>query len=59
MSNNMPLRGAKFGLFEGSFRVPCFVHSPLLPPRSVGTTSAALVFIADWYLIFARHEQQQ
>jgi len=31
MSNNIPLRGAKFGLFEGSFRVPAFVYMPPSP----------------------------
>ena len=53
-SNNMPLRGAKFGLFEGSFRVPAFVHSPLLPASAVGKTSGAMMHITDWYRIFAR-----
>ena len=48
-SNNLPLRGAKFGVFEGSFRVPAFVHSPLLPSACLGKVSHATIFISDWF----------
>ena len=54
MANNLPLRGAKFGVFEGSFRVPAFVHSPLLPPAVVGKSSDATIFMSDWYVTFAK-----
>lgn len=53
MANNMPLRGAKFGVFEGSFRVPAFVHSALLPAAVVGTVSHELFHITDLYATIA------
>ena len=47
----MPLRGAKFGTFEGSFRTAAFVHAPhtLLPAALVGKETDALVYVGDWY----------
>jgi len=51
MANNMPLRGAKFSVFEGGIRVPAFVHSPLLPQAAVGSSTDALIYIADWYVV--------
>ena len=53
-SNNLPLRGAKFGAFEGSSRVPALVHSPLLPSAVVGKISEQTIYIADWYVTFAK-----
>jgi len=52
-SSNLPLRGAKFSVFEGGVRVPAFVHSPLLPASVVGTVNRDLFYIADWYTTFA------
>lgn len=58
MSNNLPLRGAKFGVFEGSFRVPAFIHSALLPPAVVGTTSEKLFHVSDWWVpLYASRSQ--
>ena len=51
-SNNLPVRGAKFGVFEGSFRVPALVHSPLLPPAVVGIIHSETIYVADWYAPF-------
>jgi len=46
--NNYPLRGAKKTLYEGGVRVPAFVHSPLLPPSSVGSVFTDLFHVTDW-----------
>ena len=47
--NNMPLRGAKFSVFEGGMRTAAVVHSPLLPAATTHTTSDALIHLSDWY----------
>ena len=52
-SNNLPLRGAKFGVFEGSFRVPALLHSPLLPAAAVGKGLDETVYVSDWYVTLA------
>ena len=47
-ANNLPLRGAKFGTFEGGVRGAAMVHSPLLPAATHGTISNALIHLTDW-----------
>ncbi|CAG2119953.1 unnamed protein product, partial [Medioppia subpectinata] len=44
-ASNRPLRGAKFGLFEGGIRVPALVWSPLL--NKSGYVSDALIHVTD------------
>ena len=54
MANNWPLRGAKFGVFQGSFRTAAVVHSPnRLPAAVVGRTTDALIYVSDWYTTIA------
>ncbi|XP_077533055.1 arylsulfatase I-like [Haemaphysalis longicornis] len=45
-SYNWPLRGAKFGLWEGSTRVPAFLWSPLLAKKR--RVYKQLMHITDW-----------
>jgi arylsulfatase A-like enzyme len=52
-ANNLPLRGAKFGTFEGGVRGAAMVHSPLLPSATRGTVSRALIHLTDWHATFA------
>jgi hypothetical protein len=40
------LRGATFGVFEGSFRVPAMIHSPLLPAAVIGKVSNATIYVS-------------
>lgn len=47
-SNNYPLRGGKFDVFEGGVRVPAFVYSRLLPDSIVGTSFHGLWHVTDW-----------
>lgn len=47
-SYNAPLRGGKHYLFEGGIRVHGFIHSPLLPPSSIGHSYRGLMHITDW-----------
>lgn len=47
-SNNYPLRGGKFDLFEGGVHVPSFIYSPLLPTRMQGTKYNNLFHAVDW-----------
>ena len=60
-SANAPLRGKKGSVYEGSVRVPAFIHGqPLLNHMTVklGYTSKALTHITDWFptlLGVARH----
>jgi arylsulfatase B/arylsulfatase I/J len=53
MSNNLPLRGAKFSVFEGGIRVPAFVHSPLIGTQSTNRSTDELFYISDWYMTLA------
>eukprot|EP00937_MAST-01D_sp_MAST-1D-sp2_P005476 g5476.t1 len=54
MANNWPLRGAKFGVFQGSFRTAALVHAPgRLPAALAGRTSDALIYVGDWYVTIA------
>jgi len=53
MANNMPLRGAKFSVFQGGLRTAAVVHSPLLPKHLIGGTTDKLIYISDWYVTFA------
>ena len=46
-SNNWPLRGEKFGHFEGGIRVVGIVHSSLI--ESPGSVRHGLMHISDWY----------
>ena len=46
--SNYPLRGQKGYLFDGGFRVPAFVHSPLIPPARRGVEYGELFHITDW-----------
>ena len=52
-SSNYPLRGHKYTYFEGGVRSSSFVASPLLPAAVRGTTSRALLSVADWWATFA------
>lgn len=47
-SNNYPLRGGKFDVFEGGVRVPAFVYSKLLPDSLVGARFRGLWHVTDW-----------
>ena len=48
-SNNYPLRGGKFDLFEGGVQVPAFIYAPGLLPSSVQGTSFYDTFhVTDW-----------
>jgi hypothetical protein len=49
--------GAKFGVFEGSFRVPALVHSPLLPPEVVGKSCDETIYVGDWYVCLSVSSQ--
>lgn len=53
-SSNYPLRGHKYSYFEGGVRTATFVWSQALLPSTVrGTTTGALISVADWYATFA------
>jgi len=47
-SNNFPLRGGKFDMFEGGVRVPSFIYSPMLPESVWGTKNDNLFHVTDW-----------
>lgn len=49
---NWPLRGEKHSTWEGGVRTPAFVSGGFVPPGRRGTTSRAVVHIADWYATF-------
>lgn len=51
-SSNYPLRGFKYSFFEGGTRVTAFVHSPLLPQKTVGKRTKSIFHITDWYVTF-------
>lgn len=46
--SNFPLRGQKGYLFEGGFRVPAFIHSPLIPQDRRGASYENLFHVSDW-----------
>jgi arylsulfatase B len=47
--NNWPNRGGKYTPFEGGCRVNAFVSGGYLPQTVRGTTSSALIHIADYF----------
>ena len=50
-ANNLPLRGAKFSVFEGGMRTAAVVSAPgLFPDSARGSTSSALMHVSDWYV---------
>lgn len=51
-SNNYPLRGGKFGDFEGGIRTNAFVTGGYVPAASRGTRYGGIMSIADWYGLF-------
>ena len=53
--NNYPLRGGKFGLFEGGIRAHAFVRGPthLLPASLHGTRWGGLAHASDVYVTVA------
>jgi arylsulfatase B len=46
---NWPLRGEKHSTWEGGVRTPAFVSGGFVPFSRRGTSSSAIVHIADWY----------
>jgi arylsulfatase I/J len=51
-ANNHPLRGGKFGDFEGGIRTNALVTGGFVPDASRGTRYSGIVSIADWYGLF-------
>ena len=51
--NNWPLKGGKYSDFEGGIRASAFVSGGYLPEAVRGTTSNAVMHIADWYTTFS------
>merc|ERR1712172_351057 len=53
--NNYPLRGGKFGLFEGGVRVRAFVHGqePWVPTSRRGSVWAGLSHVSDVFATVA------
>lgn len=48
-SNNHPLRGGKFDLFEGGVQVPALIYAPgILPSNVVGTSFYDTFHVSDW-----------
>ena len=47
-SNNYPLRGGKFDVFDGGVKVPSFVYSKLIPENLWGTTLNHMFHVSDW-----------
>lgn len=48
-ANNYPLKGGKFGNWEGGTRVTAFVSGGVIPPAKRGTVETSLIGIEDWY----------
>lgn len=53
-SNNFPLRGGKFDVFEGGVHVPAFIYSPLLPDSVKGSRLSNLFHVTDWLPTFLK-----
>merc|ERR1712224_794371 len=53
-ANNFPLRGGKYGDFEGGVRGNAFVSGGYVPESARGSTFNGVVSIADWYTTFCR-----
>ena len=54
MANNVPLRGAKFGVFEGGVRSNSFLWGPgVLPDGAAGKTYNGIFHLVDYYATFA------
>ena len=47
-SNNHPLRGGKFDLFEGGVNVPAFLYGNILPSSVRGTSFWEAFHVTDW-----------
>ena len=52
-SSNFPLRGTKYTFFEGGARTAAFVSGGLVPMPRRGSTTNALISVADWYATFS------
>ena len=52
-SNNYPLRGGKYSLFEGGMRVTSFVSGGVIPAAMRGKVSNVLAHTVDFYATFA------
>jgi hypothetical protein len=54
MANNVPLRGAKFGVYEGGVRSNSFLWGPgVLPPTAAGKLFDGIFHLVDYYATFA------
>eukprot|EP00041_Stephanoeca_diplocostata_P021628 m.506217 g.506217 ORF g.506217 m.506217 type:complete len:737 (+) comp21873_c0_seq4:28-2238(+) len=54
IANNVPLRGAKFGLWEGSVRNNAILWGPgVLPAGTGGRHYHGIVHLVDWWTTFA------
>ena len=52
MANNVPLRGAKFGVFEGGVRSHSFLWGPdVLPDGAAGKVYEGMFHLVDYYSV--------
>eukprot|EP00611_Tribonema_gayanum_P011642 TRINITY_DN21956_c0_g1_i1.p1 TRINITY_DN21956_c0_g1~~TRINITY_DN21956_c0_g1_i1.p1 ORF type:complete len:109 (+),score=31.51 TRINITY_DN21956_c0_g1_i1:267-593(+) len=51
-ASNYPLRGGKYGNFEGGVRVNAVVSGGYLPKAQRGAVATGLIGIEDWYSTF-------
>jgi len=52
MANNVPLRGAKFGVFEGGVRSHSFLWGPgVLPDGAAGKVYEGMFHLVDYYAV--------
>ncbi|CAJ1355173.1 unnamed protein product [Effrenium voratum] len=56
-ASNWPLRGGKYGFFEGGIRVPAFVAGGYVPSQLRGTSNSGMIHIADWYATLSKMAQ--